>query len=73
MNKSTARNSAGFTAHAHPPDKLRAVVIADDAAVERPISVLIFCGNRLLRESVVRILGKKSDFRVLDCPPIEST
>jgi two-component system, NarL family, response regulator DevR len=33
--------------------------------VHRPTSVLIFCCNRILKESITRILNKRSDFRVV--------
>jgi two-component system, NarL family, response regulator DevR len=39
--------------------------------VETSTSVLLACCNRLLRESVARILGKRADFRVLAAHTLE--
>jgi DNA-binding NarL/FixJ family response regulator len=40
--------------------------------LENPTSVLIHCCNRLLRESVARILSKKTEFQVIASQPVES-
>jgi DNA-binding NarL/FixJ family response regulator len=39
--------------------------------VEKPTSVLVLCCNRILKESITRILNKRSDFQVVACdaPP----
>lgn len=35
--------------------------------MEKPTSVLILCCNRIIRESITRILNKRSDFHVIAC------
>jgi DNA-binding NarL/FixJ family response regulator len=41
--------------------------------VDKPTSVLLRCCNRILKESITRILNKRSDFQVIACaaPPPE--
>ena len=41
--------------------------------MDKPTSVLILCCNRILKESITRILNKRSDFQVIACdaPPPE--
>ncbi|MGH9683301.1 MAG: LuxR C-terminal-related transcriptional regulator [Candidatus Acidiferrales bacterium] len=41
--------------------------------VDKEIGVLVLCGNRLLRESIVHILMKRPDLHVLGAQPIGST
>src|SRR5271169_990986 len=38
--------------------------------VEHQVGVLILCCNRLLRETIARILGKKADFQIIGAEPI---
>jgi DNA-binding NarL/FixJ family response regulator len=41
--------------------------------VEKRIGVLLLCQNRLARESIARILGKKSDIQVVAARPVTPT
>jgi DNA-binding NarL/FixJ family response regulator len=41
--------------------------------MERGIKILIFCCNRLLRESIARILIKKTDFEIVSAQGLGST
>jgi DNA-binding NarL/FixJ family response regulator len=41
--------------------------------VEKKIGVLLLCQNRLARESIARILGKKSDIQVVAARPVTPT